>query len=181
MTDSLIQEHPTLDGLLEHWREALAADFFAYRGHVFRVFNMGRTLLNGAPEEEEQLAVACVFHDLGIWTNGTFDYLTPSESLAIDYLHDRGHAEWIQPVTLAIDLHHRLRPYHGDHAPIVEALRRADLADLSFGLISGGIDRRLARETRRAFPNAGFHRFLIRISLQWGLRHPLRPFPMMKF
>lgn len=177
----LIQEHPTLDGLLDHWREALRGDFDGYRGHVFRVFNMGRSLLEEETEQEEQLAVACVFHDLGIWTNGTFDYLTPSESLAIDYLHDRGRPEWIQPVTLAIDLHHRLRPYRGDHASLVEALRRADLADLSFGLIRGGIDRGLARETRRAFPNAGFHRRLVQLSLHWGIRHPLRPFPMMKF
>ncbi len=189
----MVRNQPTIDELLEHWREALGSDFEAYHGHVYRVFNLGRSLLReesgdragdepgqGA-EEEEQLAVACAFHDLGIWTHQTFDYLTPSESLAVDYLHDRGKPEWIQAVTLTIDLHHRVRPYKGPHERVVEALRRADLADLSFGAMSGGIDRTLAKETRKAFPNAGFHWRLVQISARWGIRHPFRPFPMMKF
>jgi hypothetical protein len=29
-----------------------------------------------------KIAVAAVFHDLGIWANGTFDYIAPSIALA---------------------------------------------------------------------------------------------------
>jgi hypothetical protein len=159
----------------------LGGDYDAYRGHVYRVFNLAYSVLGNEPDGEEQLAIACVFHDLGIWTARTFDYLGPSEALASEYLHLHDLRDWIRPVTLAIDHHHKLRPYSGPHETLVEALRRADLADLSFGLISGGLDRILARKTRDAFPNAGFHRRLMGLSFGWALRHPLRPLPMLKW
>ena len=39
-----------------------------------------RPLALGAPDEDavDKIAIAGVFHDLGIWTDGTFDYLAPS-------------------------------------------------------------------------------------------------------
>jgi hypothetical protein len=40
--------------------------------------------------EFEKIAIAGVFHDLGIWTNKTFDYIAPSVVLAREYLAARG-------------------------------------------------------------------------------------------
>lgn len=180
MTESLIHKQPRLDALFEHWGEALGADYEAYHGHVYRVFNLAYSMLGNETDGTDKLAIACVFHDLGIWTHKTFDYLGPSEAIAADYLHQHDMPDWIQPVTLAIDNHHKLRAYEGPHATLVEALRRADLADLSFGLISGGIDRDLARKTREAFPNAGFHKRLVQLGAAWAVRHPFKPMPMMK-
>jgi hypothetical protein len=52
----------------------------------------GPSLLTSVPIDEvlhdqdrvdlEKIAVAAVFHDLGIWTNKTFDYIAPSVALA---------------------------------------------------------------------------------------------------
>jgi hypothetical protein len=52
----------------------LRHDFIAYRNHVYRVVNLCLALAGGsdraaAPDALEKLAVAAVFHDLGIWTN----------------------------------------------------------------------------------------------------------------
>lgn len=180
MSEALIYKQARLDALFEHWGEALGADYEAYHGHVYRVFNLAFSMLGNETDGEDKLAIACVFHDLGIWTHKTFDYLGPSEAMAADYLNQQGLKDWTQPVTLAIDHHHKLRPYEGPHATLVEALRRADLADLSFGLIRGGIDEGLAQKTREAFPNAGFHKRLLQLGFSWMLRHPLNPLPMMK-
>jgi hypothetical protein len=46
------------------------------------------------PEQLEKVAVAAAFHDLGIWTDGTFDYLPPSIRLAREWLGQSGKAEW---------------------------------------------------------------------------------------
>ncbi len=43
-------------------------------------------------------AVAAVFHDLGIWTNGTFDYLAPSIALARDYLVASAREDWTDEI-----------------------------------------------------------------------------------
>ena len=40
----------------------------------------------------EKIAVAAVIHDLGIWTNKTFDYIAPSAALAREHLAARGRA-----------------------------------------------------------------------------------------
>jgi hypothetical protein len=40
------------------------------------------------------LVIAACFHDLGIWTDHTFDYLSPSAGLARDYLQRYGLSAW---------------------------------------------------------------------------------------
>ena len=55
--------------VLATWREALGRDVDAYRGHVYRMLNFSRALA-GDERAGDALAVAAVFHDLGIWTEG---------------------------------------------------------------------------------------------------------------
>ena len=38
------------------------------------------------------MAIAAAFHDIGIWTAGTFDYLEPSVRVAAAYLTGTGRA-----------------------------------------------------------------------------------------
>jgi hypothetical protein len=65
----------TLDELLQAHAAQLGADFTAYRNHTYRVVNLGVALSAADPERLEKMASAAAFHDLGIWTDGTFDDL----------------------------------------------------------------------------------------------------------
>jgi hypothetical protein len=58
--------------------------------------------------ELEKIAVAAVFHDLGIWTNHTFDYIAPSVAIAREHLAARGMADWIPEVEAMIVDHHKV-------------------------------------------------------------------------
>jgi HD superfamily phosphodiesterase len=53
---------------------------------VYRVVNLCLAIVGDSRAELEKIAVAAVFHDLGIWTNHTFDYIAPSVTLAREHL-----------------------------------------------------------------------------------------------
>jgi hypothetical protein len=175
----VIERHPLVDAVLQTWSAALGADLPAYRGHVYRVLNFCQAL---APDvDDEQRAVAAAFHDLGIWSDGTFDYLAPSAARAISYLETTGRERGTDAVARAIMLHHKLTPYRGEgDADLIEAFRRADLIDVSLGLVRFGLPRAYVRRLRATFPNCGFHAKLGRLIARQLVRHPLRPLPMMR-
>jgi hypothetical protein len=80
-----------------------------------------------------------------------------------------------------IELHHKLTPCRGERDALVEAFRRADLTDLSFGFIRFGLPRSFVREVQARFPAAGFHGRVVRLVGGWAMTHPLRPLPMMRW
>jgi len=57
----------------------------------------------------EKIAVAAVFHDLGIWNN-TFDYIAPSVEITRKYLTVRGLGDWIPAIEAMILDHHKITP-----------------------------------------------------------------------
>lgn len=170
---------PALDEPLGEWREAIGADFDAYRNHIYRTLHYYRYLAEPSAQELRQAAIAGCFHDLGIWSDNTFDYLEPSDARAQDYLEKKGLQAWSEAVREMIVRHHKLRAYHGNRQ--VEAFRRADLVDVSLGLIRFGIPRSYIKQVKAAFPNCGFHKRLIVFTLKHGLRHPLNPMPMLRW
>ena len=170
-----------VDTILADWRGPLAKDFEPYGNHVHRVVQFALALRDCDDEEPRKLEIAAAFHDLGIWSAGTFDYLPPSVEAASEYLATNGLASWQDEVALMIDEHHKLRAFRDERYPLVEVLRRADLIDVSLGLRRFGLPRGYVKEVRRAFPNAGFHKRLVRLVGQ-GLRHrPLNPLPFYKW
>lgn len=185
----LIDTHPVIDDLLDRWRDSLGAAWEPYRGHVYRVYNFAAALLaqddslaayGGVDAALEIIAVADCFHDAGIWLDDSFDYLPPSRRRAAAWLEENGKTDWVESVEAIIEYHHKLTPYRGPHAVLVEPFRKADLVDVSLGTIRAGLPKGFVREVRRAFPNAGFHKLLVRESARWWLRHPLNPAPMMR-
>ena len=72
----------TLDEILRAHASALGHDFTAYRNHAYRVANLCVAQSAGDPPQIEKAAIAAAFHDLGIWTHRSFDYLPPSVELA---------------------------------------------------------------------------------------------------
>ena len=171
---------PLLEELLAAHAAALGADFQGYRGHCYRVLNFCAALAPDAETALDRLAVATAFHDLGIWTHKTFDYLEPSVQDATAYLRRNGRESWTDEVCLMIREHHRIRPGHTTSAPLVEPFRRADWVDVSAGLVSFGLPRALIREAYSRWPSRGFHRRLVQLSWERFREHPLSPLPMLK-
>ena len=172
---------PLIDDILGEWAAAIGPDFEGYRNHVYRVVHFCLALHPYSADERRRVIIAACFHDLGIWSDRTVDYLPPSEARVRDYLARHGLGAWETEIVLMIETHHKLRRYRDPRYPLVEAFRRADLVDVSLGVVPGGLDRRYIREVRRAFPNAGFHWRLARLLVE-GLRtRPLNPAPFFKW
>jgi hypothetical protein len=142
--------------------------------------NLCTALSTGDSEQIQKIAIAAAFHDMGIWTDGTFDYLQPSIRLAGAYLARSGRAEWTPEITAMILEHHKISAYKGDPNWLVESFRRADWVDVSRGLRSFGLSRSLLREIFSTWPNAGFHKRLVQLSLKRLRTHPWNPLPMMR-
>jgi hypothetical protein len=114
---------------------------------------------------------------LGIWTAGTFDYLTPSADLASAYADEFGITE-IARLQRLITEHHRVRPVDDR---MTETFRKADLIDVSRGILRGGIRRADVHAVVAQLPYKGFHAFLANGLTRYAARHPLRPFPMLRW
>jgi len=169
-----------LDEILDAHATVLGRDFHPYRNHTYRVANFHWCLLPGTLEDLYVLSVAVAFHDLGIWTAGTFDYLEPSEALARQYLLDHDRAAHIPLVQAMIREHHRISALPAEQDRRIEVFRRADWIDVSLGVLRFDLHADDFRSTVQRFPRLGFHLRLLQFSLRHGLRHPLRPLPMLK-
>jgi hypothetical protein len=176
----LVERYPLVDDVLELHRHALGRDLPGYRGHVYRTFNFALAL---APSGTaiDQLALAAAFHDLGIWADGTFDYLAPSARRATAYAGEHRPEVDQRELERMVRWHHRLRSCRAAGDDAVEAFRRADWIDVSWGLLRFGLPAGLVREAQAAFPNAGFHRCLLRVALGWAKRNPTRPLPVLRW
>jgi aspartate/methionine/tyrosine aminotransferase len=79
------------------------------------------------------------------------------------------------------EMHHKVRTYKTDRYPLVELFRKGDLVDFSLGFFKFGIPPAYVREVKKAIPNNGFHRFLMKGAREWFAEHPLSPPPFMKW
>jgi hypothetical protein len=175
---SLLTRIPTIDEVLDGHATALGDDSLAYRNHVYRVVNLCVAMLGR--RELEKIAVAAVFHDLGIWTNGTFDYIAPSIALAHDYLVAGGREEWTAEIEGMIANHHKITPSTAAPESLVEAFRRADWIDVTRGRRGFGIPRPFVARLFATWPSAGFHWRLVTLTLNRFRSHPLTPLPMVR-
>lgn len=150
----------------------------AYRGHVWRVYTYARALAPEGAAEDEAIAVAAFFHDFGLFTERTMDYLDPSLAMAVEYLKEIGREDLAPQVEPMIVLHHKLTPVRGN--PAAEAFRRADLIDLTAGRVRFGLTREFIRQTEAAYPVLDFRKNIFALVMGYAVRHPLKPFPMIR-
>jgi hypothetical protein len=176
----VITQVGVIDEILSAYAPSLGDDFVPYRNHVYRVVNLCVRLHSASGGELRRLAIAAAFHDLGIWTAGTFDYLRPSMALAKAYLTRSGQPEAIAEVTAMILEHHKILPYRGKVHPLVEAFRKSDWVDVTRGLLTFGIQRRFVAELYVAWPSTGFHRRLVQLAAQRFRSKPWTPLPMVR-
>ena len=172
---------PTVEEVLENHASELGRDFTAYRNHVYRVVNLCLAVVGERRVELEKIAVAAVFHDLGIWTNKTFDYIAPSVAIAHEHLAARGRADWIPEIESMIQDHHKVTASGASSELLVESFRRADWIDVTRGLRSFGVPRSFIASVAATWPDAGFHRRLVELTMDRWWKHPLNPLPMVNW
>ena len=177
-----MEHEALLDAILAAHAASLGASFDGYRNHARRVFRFCLALAGPrAADDAEAYAIAAAFHDLGLWTEDSLDYLPPSRTMARAWLTDNGRAALAPAVEDMIENHHALVGRPGDTRSPTEIFRRADLVDLSFGLRRFGLAAAQVAAVRRDLPNAGFHAFLARAFARRLTVHPLNLAPMMKW
>lgn len=175
---------PLLEEILQPWRTAIGVDFEGYKNHVYRMVHCVFALRPCSAEERRKVIIAAAHHDIGIWSDGTVDYLPPSIAQAEKYLEGAGLSHWHEEISLIIDMHHKLRAFTGPAAaryPLVEAFRKGDLVDFSLGFFKFGISSADIRRLKAQFPNHGFHKMLMRSALHWFRQHPFSAPPFMRW
>lgn len=155
---------PLAEEILESHRHRARGDdegYDAYKAHVYRVVNFARALTPDRPDRDDKLAIAAAFHDLAVFD--TLDYLVPSIEAQDAWLQQTGREAWSAELALTVAEHHRLFKYGSSrpHAPLVEAVRRADLIDVSQGLVRFGVPGSYVKEVRAAFDASVFFKRVI--------------------
>ena len=178
----ILNHIPLLEEILATYQPAFGDDFVPYKNHVYRMVNFCFQLKKDMDDEQrEKVIIAGCFHDLGIWSDDTLDYLPPSVSAAHAYLEERGLSGWAVEIGLMISQHHKLSRYEDDANPLVELFRRADLVDVSLGMVKFGLSPDMVDNVKDMFPNAGFHMRLTQLAAREFFRHPFRPLPFLKW
>jgi len=173
LTQAIIEE------VLQINKHHLGKHYNKYQNHVYRVFNYC-LCIDSTSDHIDKYAIAAVFHDLGIWTNNTFNYLAPSIDQAKAFLKANGQEEWAEEISLMIDMHHKISPYKGSFQTTVEVFRKADWLDVSMGIRSFSVSGEAVKKIKTAFPTLGFHGFLVSQTCKNLLKSPLNPLPMFK-
>lgn len=160
----IVHRLPLTEEILESHRYRAGGDdtgWDAYKAHVYRIINFARALAPDYPDRDEKLAIAAAFHDLAAFD--TLDYLVPSIEAQDSWLRETGRDAWSDELALVIAQHHRLAGYGPSrpYAPLVECVRRADLVDVSQGIIRFGLPRSYVKEVRDAFDAGVFFRRVI--------------------
>ena len=83
------EQFPLLEDILTEWQETIGEDYEGYKNHVYRMVHCCLALKECNSEEKEKIIIAGAFHDIGVWTADTLDYLPPSILPALDYLKKR--------------------------------------------------------------------------------------------
>lgn len=170
---------PILDEVLNGHAAELAGDFRGYRNHAYRVANICAAISSPDAESMQKIAVAAAFHDIGIWTERTFDYIQPSIDAAHTHLAACSCSPWTPEIETMIREHHKLRSYKNNPAWLVESFRRADLVDVSMGVFKFGLPSAYLSQLFVEWPSAGFHGRLVQLSLARARSHPWNPLPML--
>jgi hypothetical protein len=152
---------------LEAVRNASGETAGAMERHCLRVFAIACELAaeRGLEVDREVLLVAAFIHDLGLYDSVSRGgvYVQDGAEFATDLL--AGH-DWSDKRTKlcadSIERHHELRS-QWERGTEVELMRRADLVDVSNGLVAFGLDRSWLRELNSAISREGTYGEIARL------------------
>ena len=112
-------QNALIEAILSDWKDRIGDEYAGYRGHVYRMFNYCLAIYPASEEEKTKLAIAACFHDIGLWSDHTVDYLPPSIEQAKRYLAETGREDWAEEIAPMIEWHHKFRPYRNEQFPLV--------------------------------------------------------------
>lgn len=171
-----------IETILQEYQTIIDRDYQGYLNHCKRVAACCLILSQDSREDTiHKIAIAVAFHDIGIWTSKTIDYLEPSVKVMLSYLTLHRLLDWQIEITLMITEHHKLTRTKCSEYPLVEYFRQADYADFSLGLLRSNIPRSEFKKLTSQYPNAGFHKTLVCLGLKRFLQKPWSPLPMFKW
>lgn len=143
--------------------------------HSLRVFLIAEKLAEAHGRvDREALLCAALLHDAGLLPAAATPaaYVTDSRRLIEPLLRDNGWPEARRVLAgAAAEHHHELLPQWGRGLE-VELLRRADLVDLTQGLVRFGLDREWVRQLRARISAAGFRRQVLRLLARHARERP---------
>ena len=178
----MIETHlPLLEEILSPWQSTIGAQYMGYKNHCYRMIHFCLALQPQHSEDDKQkIIIAAAHHDIGLWSEGTVDYIPPSETQARQYCQTHQLKAWEEEIALLVSEHHKLKVYTDARYPLVEVFRKGDLVDFSLGMVKHGLPRSTIKAVKAAFPNHGFHKFLMQGAWAWFSKHPLSMPPFMK-
>lgn len=176
---NIILKNDVLDRVLNQYQSKIGKDYQAYRNHCYRVMNLAFLFSDKSTDSLEKISIACAFHDLGIWTHNSLDYIGPSIEMARSYITQYVTCDWLDEISKMIDEHHKIS--HCDFSDLADAFRKADWIDVSMGILSLGMDRQFIKHLYKVFPTHGFHWRLTQLSINSFIKNPLNPLPMFKW
>ena len=168
-------KHFILDGELERFRSKIPlGDFEAYRNHCLRVmsfakFHMPEFVYEEYPNAMNIVAMALAYHDVGLWTDGELNYLEPSAKRMESSIEAEGVFDESQ-VSIAREIimqHHKFTDCSSSDEQskaidaVINAVRKADWADATLGIIRFGLPASLLEAAYAKVPEAGFHAMLV--------------------
>lgn len=169
MTDvNIISESPSLDELLEPLRGALGQDYAGYRNHLYRVLTYTVHFLDGDQTHRALLEAALVYHDIGLWTDNELAYLEPSIGRVLKANNDNQWGFDRKLLSSVIYWHHKILPFRGPNAALVNAFRKADWIDATGGAIRMGLSKTQIKSVIDEIPDAGFSNALSRLITDLG-------------
>lgn len=120
---------------------------------------------NKLKENYPAIAAAIAFHDIGLWTDNTLQYIEPSTKRArMDLKSDFSYSE-LELIHNIIYWHHKITEYteekEGFNQKVIEAVRKADWIDATKGIITKGMPRQHIQTVESMIPEEGFHMCLI--------------------
>ncbi len=138
----------------------------AMERHSLRVRHIAAEIAarRGWTVDGEILTVAAILHDVGLYPDASRGgvYTADGAALAVELVRAHGWSEArAQRCADAIERHHELRGQLARGAE-VQALRLADLVDVSGGVIAAGLPRAWVRRLREEIPVTGLGRELWR-------------------
>src|SRR4051794_27084010 len=74
----IITSRADIESHLSQHKATIGSDFDGYRNHVYRVLCYALHYLHGDTSKLNVIAVALVYHDIGLWTDKNLAYLEPS-------------------------------------------------------------------------------------------------------
>jgi HD domain-containing protein len=157
-------------------REATGTADDPMERHCVRQFLIAKRMAadRGIDVDPELLLCASFLHDVGLYPSVTTGdvYVTDSRRVAkrtlapFDWQHTR-----LARCLDAIEQHHAQRS-RWDWGAEVELIRRADLVELSRGLINFGVDRGWLRDLFREIPRRGLYHLIAASLARRDGRHP---------